>query len=111
MLLGNCFTAGALPEQQLLVACGVAPRGKLAVVRSGCGLLPAMLDGPELPVSTQRSSTACSGQAPLYFLAGFVSSCRFLALLLKPQPTQHQQQLACLLCLTVMLCAGLSVAG
>lgn len=43
---------GALPEQQLLVACGVAPRGKLAAVRSGCGLLPAMLDGPELPVSS-----------------------------------------------------------
>lgn len=43
--------AGGLPEQQLLVACGVAPRGKLAIVRSGCGLMPAMLDGPELPVS------------------------------------------------------------
>eukprot|EP00775_Hariotina_reticulata_P008964 gene8964-9139_t len=42
--------AGVLPEQQLVVACGSAPRGKLAVVRSGCGLLPFLLDGPQLPV-------------------------------------------------------------
>ena len=42
--------AGAWPEEQLLVACGIAPRGKLAVVRSGAGLVPVMLDGPELPV-------------------------------------------------------------
>lgn len=42
--------SGALPEHQLLVACGAAPRGKLAVVRSGVGLTPFMLDGPQLPV-------------------------------------------------------------
>jgi hypothetical protein len=52
VLVCTAVAAGALPEQQLLVACGVAPRGKLAAVRSGCGLLPAMLDGPELPVSS-----------------------------------------------------------
>lgn len=43
--------AGPLPEQQLLVACGAAHRGKLAVLRSGLGLVPFMLDGPALPVS------------------------------------------------------------
>ncbi|WIA13448.1 hypothetical protein OEZ85_007028 [Tetradesmus obliquus] len=41
--------SGGLPEQQLLVACGAAPRGKLAVLRSGAGLTPFMLDGPTLP--------------------------------------------------------------
>lgn len=51
LVLVCCWLAGALPEQQLVVACGVSPRCKLAVVRSGCGLVPAMLDGPELPVS------------------------------------------------------------
>jgi hypothetical protein len=50
--------AGSLPEQQLLVACGLAPRGKLAVVRSGCGLQPTMLDGPELPVSMHTSKNS-----------------------------------------------------
>jgi hypothetical protein len=44
------MTAGDLPEQQLLVACGASPRGKLAVLRSGAGLTPFMLDGPTLPV-------------------------------------------------------------
>lgn len=42
---------GGLPEAQVLVGCGVAPRGRLARLRSGVGLRPFILDGPELPVS------------------------------------------------------------
>lgn len=45
--------AGSLPEQQLLVACGATPCGKLALLRSGVGVTPLMLDGPTLPVSEQ----------------------------------------------------------
>lgn len=41
---------GGLPEAQALVGCGRAPRGRLARVRSGVGLRPFVLDGPELPV-------------------------------------------------------------
>jgi len=41
----------SLPEAQLLVGCGRAPRGRVARVRSGVGLRPFILDGPELPVS------------------------------------------------------------
>lgn len=39
-----------MPEEQVLVGCGRAPRGRLARVRSGVGLRPYILDGPELPV-------------------------------------------------------------
>jgi hypothetical protein len=41
-----------------VVACGAAPRGKVAVVRSGCGLLPLLLDGPELPVGLAAAAAA-----------------------------------------------------
>lgn len=43
--------AGVADEQQLLVGCGVAPRGRLCRVRAGMALQPYILDGPEVPVS------------------------------------------------------------
>jgi hypothetical protein len=36
-----------------MVACGVAPRGKVAAARMGAGLVPLMLEGPSLPVSAR----------------------------------------------------------
>lgn len=57
------YVAGALPEQQLLVACGADPNGKLAVVRSGMGITPFTLDGPQLPVRCPAHHPAISANA------------------------------------------------
>ena len=46
--------SGGLPEAQVLVGCGRGPRGRIARVRSGVGLRPFVLDGPELEVRHER---------------------------------------------------------
>jgi len=51
--------AGVLPEEQLLVACGLAPQGKLARLRSGAALQPYVLDGPAVPVRCLLGSPSC----------------------------------------------------
>jgi hypothetical protein len=55
---GRLWHTGTLPEQQLLVACGAGPRGKLALLRSGVGLTPLLLDGAQLPVRCRRAPSA-----------------------------------------------------
>jgi hypothetical protein len=47
---GGSDGPGALSEASVVVGCGCAPRGRVARVRSGVGLRPFVLDGPELPV-------------------------------------------------------------
>ncbi len=52
------------PEAQLLVGCGRAPRGRLARVRSGVGLRPFVLDGPELPGGVSLFPVAANPSSP-----------------------------------------------